>query len=221
MVDANVVVILGPPSSDSYYIGVGRRVCHNNLPRTLVESIESGELSNITLNYISLDKDGKYWCSEEMIGPSCEFQALSTNCLRLADEKKVTYEVPSGSQLHQKIRAVGAGGSITFPDYDAPDSETEPWFFAASKRAGSWSASLPDFYVNVIKTLRTDFPQFDGDLEGVIFGKGGTHIYQFSHGFIANLEGEHDKDDNKLNQVCICCITLTRYIHTLVDSEEF
>ena len=75
MVDANVVVVLGPPSSDSYYIGVGRRVCHNNLPRTLVESIESGELSNITLNYISLDKDGKYWCSEEMIGPSCEFSS--------------------------------------------------------------------------------------------------------------------------------------------------
>jgi len=69
----NVVVALGPPSEDMYYIGVGRQVYHNNLPRSLLNQIEEGAMSNTTLSYISLDKDGEYWCAESFVGPTGVF----------------------------------------------------------------------------------------------------------------------------------------------------
>jgi len=65
---------------------------------------------------------------------------------------------------------------------------------------GHWNASLPSFYINTISALRNNIPNFDAGLKYVIFGKGGTHIYQFETGFLANLEGEHGREDHPLNQ---------------------
>jgi len=70
MAEINIVVALGPPSVNMYYLGVGRQVYHNNLPKSLVERIQDGRMANTRLNYINLDKSGSLWCGEEMVGPT-------------------------------------------------------------------------------------------------------------------------------------------------------
>ena len=110
--------------------------------------------------------------------------------------------------MEQHIRTTATGGFVTFPDYDQLESGSQPWYFVAAKHTGSWNASLPDFYLTTIAALKTQIPNFDNALKWIIFGHGGTHIYQFANGFLANLEGDHENPGNILNQVSLVAYIL-------------
>ncbi|KAF9037088.1 hypothetical protein BJ165DRAFT_1408493 [Panaeolus papilionaceus] len=178
----NVVVALGPTSNDTFYIGVGRQTCHNNLPPALAKRIDSGQMLNNRMHYLSLDKGAQYWCSEDKNGT-------------------LSWEAPNGGPLTKHIRQLSVGGYVTFPDYDDSQPVSQPYYFAASRTAGNWSASLPDYYVNLMNEIKPYVPNFDKELKWAIFGKGGTHIYQFSKGYLWELCGEHKDPEHPLNKV--------------------
>ncbi|TFK31763.1 hypothetical protein BDQ12DRAFT_739803 [Crucibulum laeve] len=178
MAEINIVVALGP-SEDSYFLGVGRRAVYNKVPQSLVDKLNGGELPVVRTSWINIDKTGRYWCGENFVGPN------------------VMYEIQAGCTLQSHITQSGAQ-FITFPDYD--DASTDPWFFIKHKNLGHWNASLPHFYINTLNVIREHVTNFDNALKWIIFGKGGTHIYQFENGFLANLEGPHEDPDHALNQ---------------------
>ena len=64
-------------------------------------------------------------------------------------------------------------GFVTFPESDQPKC-AKPLYFVGSNTTG---------------------------LKWIIFGNGGTHIYQFANRFLACLEGEHEDESNVLNRV--------------------
>ncbi|PPQ66828.1 hypothetical protein CVT24_008687 [Panaeolus cyanescens] len=182
MAEINIVVALGPPSSDTFYLGVGRQVYHNNLPRALVQRIENGLMANTRLNYISLDQNAQSWCSEEMVGPT------------------VSFEAPIGGPLDKHIRDIAPGGFVTFPSYDSSKTTPQPFYFVASKYTGKWTAYLPQTILDTLNQLRPHIPNCDTSLKWIIFGAGGTHIYQFANGYLACMEGEHQNKNHPLNE---------------------
>ncbi|KAF9037089.1 hypothetical protein BJ165DRAFT_1408494 [Panaeolus papilionaceus] len=182
MAEINIVVALGPSSNDTFYLGVGRQTYYNNVPAALVQRIETGLMANTRLNYISLDQNAQCWCSEEMVGPT------------------VSFEAPVGGPLEQHIRDVAPGGFVTFPPYDASTTIAQPFYFVASKHTGSWTSYLPQRYLDAMAELKHHIPNFDNALKWIIFGKGGTHIYQFANGYLVCLEGEHQNDSHPLNE---------------------
>ncbi|PPQ66829.1 hypothetical protein CVT24_008688 [Panaeolus cyanescens] len=176
--DINIVVALGPTSTDTYYLGVGRQVCHNNLPKGLVEQIESGKLPNNRLRYLSLDKTAQYWCAEDKTGPT------------------VSWNTPDNGPLDKLIRKGSAtSGWVTFPDYDTSKRIAHPYYFVASKTTGKWAMLLPDDYMNTIKEIKAHIPSstFDNSVKWILFGTAGTHVYQLTNGYITSL-GEQHKD---------------------------
>ncbi|KAF8065233.1 hypothetical protein FPV67DRAFT_1501922 [Lyophyllum atratum] len=158
------------------------------MPQSLLNKLSSGDLQIRRVLWASIDKTGRYWCAENFATGS------------------VHYELPTSSGLQQHILNSGAQ-YVSWPDYNEVAAagengvtEGDSWFFVKHKNQGHWNASLPAFYVRTIGVLRDNIPNFDAGLKYVIFGKGGTHIYQFEGGFLTSLEGEHSKEDHPLNQ---------------------
>ncbi|KAG6907600.1 hypothetical protein DXG01_008218 [Tephrocybe rancida] len=183
MAEIPLTVLFGPTPS-SYLVAAGLKHHAENMPQSLIKKLSSGELPIRRVLWASIDKTGKWWCAENFASGSVQF------------------DVPPGSGVHQQILENGAQ-YLTWPDYDAEESgvdERNPWFFAKHKSRGHWNVQLPSLYINTIGVLRDAVPNFDLGLKYIIFGKGGTHIYQFETGFMASLEGEHDEEGHPLNQ---------------------
>ncbi|KAG6856710.1 hypothetical protein H0H87_001499 [Tephrocybe sp. NHM501043] len=172
MAEIPLIVLFGP-SPSSYLVAAGLKFHAENMPPSLTSKLFSRDLPIRRVLWASIDKTGKWWCAENFASGSVHF------------------EVPPGSGVHRQILENGAQ-YLTWPDYDEVT--------ATGESGGHWNVKLPSFYINTIGVLRNAIPNFDLGLKYVIFGKGGTHIYQFETGFLASLEGEHEQEDHPLNQ---------------------
>lgn len=114
----------------------------------------------------------------------------------------VYFSLPAESDFEQSVRSTASGGGfVTFPESDQPPKCAKPLYFVGSNTTGTWSCSLPDEYIKAMGILKQNIKNFDVGLKWIIFGKGGTHIYQFANRFLACLEGEHEDESNVLNKV--------------------
>ncbi|TFK31762.1 hypothetical protein BDQ12DRAFT_618315 [Crucibulum laeve] len=184
----NILVAFGP-SEDSFFLGGGRRACYNNIPQSLVDKINTGQLPVMETSWISIDKTGKYWCAEKFTGrqPTGE----SSRAYQITDTN-------ISSTLQQHIDQSGAQ-YVSFPEYDGVADD--PPFFVKHKNRGDWNASLPTQYSKAIKELQDTLPTFTDQLKWIIFGSGGTYLIQVDQGYIANVEGPHEDPNHLLNKV--------------------
>lgn len=80
-------------------------------------------------------------------------------------------------------------------------SEDPGSYFVKHNARGGWGANIEEPYVQRISALRKDLKDFDLGLKGIVFGKGGTHFYQFEAGFMAVLKGDAESPQHPLNKV--------------------
>lgn len=95
----------------------------------------------------------------------------------------------------------GTNGKMRADFVSFPDGADPAHFFASGKAEGAWHATLPDHYVQYLKQFQQGIPQFNQNITGMLFGQGNTSIYLLKTGFIADLNGEAEKEDHPLNKV--------------------
>lgn len=116
-----------------------------------------------------------------------------------------TLVLRTASDLHTRIQS--GCEFVSFSDGE------ESRYFIKHKARGSWNAHLDDLYLNTITQIREQSEGFDAGLQYIIFGKGGTHIYQHENGFALNWEGNHEDPDHPFRQACstylLFCLVFT------------
>lgn len=73
------------------------------------------------------------------------------------------------------------------------------------KGEGEWSGWLDDYFVAKLNKAKTEIPNFNTNLTGILFGKGKTFITMFKDGFTAELDDEEipsDAEEHPLRKVC-------------------
>jgi Cu2+-containing amine oxidase len=95
--------------------------------------------------------------------------------------------------LQQHIKS-GSCEFVTFPE-DAGS------YFIKHQSRGRWNADLESIYHRTVTELREHVNNFDLGLKWIIFGKGGTHIYQFEKGLVVNTEGNHEDPEHPFRKV--------------------
>lgn len=138
----------------------------------------------------SLDKSARYWVARDFIAEkSTPLQSFKTHLLIVLAH----FYFRRDSDLHKHI--LSGCRFVSFPD-----CEEDQYFIKRSTR-GSWNSYLSQSYIDMVTVLREQVQHFDLGLQHIIFGKGGTHIYQFETGFIMNFEGNHEDPNHIFRQV--------------------
>lgn len=105
----------------------------------------------------------------------------------------VHYSLKANSDLCQHIKSSQCEFATFSQD---PDS-----YFIKHKSRGSWSAHFEEPHISAIVQLRENMKHFDLGLKWIIFGYGGTHIYQFETGFMLYAQGRHEDPEHPLCKV--------------------
>lgn len=130
--------------------------------------------------------------------------------------RKVFWEVKQNTELATQLNLAHAE-LVTFPD---TPPEKNYYFMKTSKR-GIWNLDLPDETTEVIQDLRKTNKGFDSELRWIVWGHGGTAIYQFlSGGRIEWVEGKHENPEHPLQKVRRRLFVLLPLMNRLVDPER-
>jgi hypothetical protein len=119
---------------------------------------------------------------------------LTTSLCVLLISRKAYYSVSKATDLEAQIKS--SCEFVTFPDSDAPS------YFLKHKNRGAWNCNLQEPYLSAVRELQAGVPDFDIGLKWILFGYGGTHIYQSEAGFLASVQGVHNNENHPLNKVC-------------------
>ncbi|KAJ7153250.1 hypothetical protein C8R46DRAFT_1357155 [Mycena filopes] len=168
MPDPNTLIVFGS-SADSFYIGHGRRHFVENMPEGFTDHAKTELNISMTL-FISVSKALDSWVT---------YNAATTN-------------FHFNANIDQDIRDhMSAANGKSAADFVAfPDSEDPTHYFIKGKNEGTWNAVLDTYFVEQLNALKTESPNFDLGLTGMLFGKGKTFICLFKGGFYADVDDE-------------------------------
>ncbi|KAJ6609583.1 hypothetical protein B0H10DRAFT_2438462 [Mycena sp. CBHHK59/15] len=164
----NTVIVMGS-SADSYFIGHGRRHFVENMSPVFTNHANT-ELNISMTTWVSMSKSLETWVD-----------------FNVATDK---FHFNLGIKQDIRNHLSGANGKFAVDFVSFPDSDDPGHYFVNGKAPGAWTAELPNYFIEKLTEMQRENPNFDTALEGMLFGKGKTHIYQFSGGFMADLDDE-------------------------------
>ncbi|KAJ6552688.1 hypothetical protein DFH09DRAFT_589590 [Mycena vulgaris] len=162
---AQTIIVFGA-SPGSYYVGHGRHHFVENMSPFLTHA--SMALNISATRWISVSRNGDNWIDYNMTTEQFHFNG----------------------NIAQDIRnyLFGANGKFKAELVSFPDSPNPGHYFVKGEIKGSWSAVLPDYFIQRLSTMQHTMPNFNMNITGMLFGKGKTNICLFAGGFGADLD---------------------------------
>ncbi|KAJ7668788.1 hypothetical protein DFH06DRAFT_207683 [Mycena polygramma] len=178
--DPNTLIVLGS-SPDSYFIGHGRRHFVENMPESFMTHAKTDLNITMTL-WISMSKTLDTWVTYNTATAKFHFNANINQ------------------ELRDHFSGTNGKASIEFASF--PDDEDSSHFFVKGKKAGEWSATLKDYFIQQLTEKKAGVPGFDEGITGMLFGKGKTYILMFRGGFLAEVDDDEvSTEDHPLYKV--------------------
>ncbi|KAJ7858360.1 hypothetical protein B0H14DRAFT_3447280 [Mycena olivaceomarginata] len=177
----NTLIALGS-SPDSYFIGHGRRHFVENMPDSFTEHAKKDLAISMT-RWISVNKTMEWVSYNDATG-------------------NFHYNSAINQTVRDHISATNGKCAAEYISF--PDNEDPAHYFVKGKGEGEWSGWLDDYFVAKLNKAKTEIPNFNTNLTGILFGKGKTFITMFKDGFTADLDDEEipsDAEEHPLRKV--------------------